>query len=142
MEIRLYDDAKDRPGIVELWKSVFAYSDGRNEPNFSLDKKLALNDGLLLVAVEGETIGGSVMGGYDGHRGWIYSLAVAPELRMKRVGSRLLEEMEELLGDRGCVKINLQVVAENGAVQEFYEKSGYKREERISMGKVVERNLP
>jgi ribosomal protein S18 acetylase RimI-like enzyme len=75
------------------------------------------------------------MAGYDGHRGWVYSMAVHPDWRGDGLGSQLLAAAEEALAARGCVKINLQVLPGNGNAQAFYEANGYVVEDRISMGK-------
>ncbi len=75
------------------------------------------------------------MAGYDGHRGWIYSLAVAETQQRRGVGSRLVQHAEQALGDLGCPKVNLQVRSSNSSVVEFYRSLGYDAEERISMGK-------
>lgn len=75
------------------------------------------------------------MAGYDGHRGWIYSLAVLPQNRLQGIGSRLVRHAEQQLQRLGCAKINLQIFQGNAAVVEFYRKLGYQTEPRISMGK-------
>jgi len=82
------------------------------------------------------------MAGYDGHRGWIYSLAVLPGKRKSRIGTRLLEHAEKELSACGCVKINLQINIDNASVKGFYLKNGYAVEERISMGKEIPENIP
>ena len=75
------------------------------------------------------------MGGYDGHRGWIYSLAVAEADRRGGLGTALMREIERKLKALGCLKINLQVLPSNLEVVEFYERLGFSVEERVSMGK-------
>lgn len=89
----------------------------------------------MLVALEGEFVVGSVMAGYEGHRGWISRIAVAKSHRGTGIGHDLLMEAERRLASLGCVKVNLQVVASNSATVTFYEKSGYEIEPRISMSK-------
>lgn len=74
------------------------------------------------------------MGGYDGHRGWIYSLAVKPEFRKSGTGTRLIQALLGELKQRGCLKVNLQVIGTNNEVVEFYRKNGFAIEDRISMG--------
>ncbi len=74
------------------------------------------------------------MGGYDGHRGWIYSLAIKPEYRKQGTGTRLVQAILEELKKRGCLKVNLQVLGSNHRVVEFYRKNGFAVEDRISMG--------
>ena len=92
---------------------------------------------LFFVALLDGKLVGTVMGGYDGHRGWVYSLAVTPELRRRGIGTALVRHVERALRERGCPKINLQVLASNAATVAFYEKLGYAVEERVSMGKVL-----
>ena len=75
------------------------------------------------------------MGGYDGHRGWVYSLAVEEARRHRGIGSALVDNIEEALKALGCLKVNLQVVGSNSSVVDFYEKLGFSVEDRISMGK-------
>ena len=75
------------------------------------------------------------MAGFDGHRGWVYYLAVDHDFRRQGIGSALMKKAEELLVKAGCPKLNLQIRADNAAVRAFYEKLGYQFEDRISMGK-------
>ena len=82
------------------------------------------------------------MAGYDGHRGWMYRLAVAPGHRGKGIAARLVHKAEATLAERGCVKVNLQVRGGNQEVVGFYRKMGYVVEDRISLGKVVPPAVP
>jgi ribosomal protein S18 acetylase RimI-like enzyme len=77
----------------------------------------------------------SVMAGYDGHRGWIYYLAVDPHSQRASCGRRLMDEVELRLKARGCAKINLMVRASNQSVTEFYAKLGYIQDDVIALGK-------
>ncbi len=77
------------------------------------------------------------MGGYDGHRGCVYSLAVDAQARRRGVGTALMRHVERELALRGCPKVNLQILASNSGTVEFYRKLGYAVEERISMGKLL-----
>jgi ribosomal protein S18 acetylase RimI-like enzyme len=136
IEIRVFKKA-DTKGVVNLWKECFNYySSPHNKPEKSISVKMKHKDGLFFVAVDakGEVVG-SVMAGFDGHRGWIYSMAVKQELRTKGLGSSLLKHAEKELKKRGAPKINLQVMPDNEGVIKFYEKNGYAVEPRISMGK-------
>ena len=138
--IATYNNEVHRDQVVQLWRSIFGYDTPHNAPALAIDRKLAIDDGLFFVAVNddavlGTVVVGTVMAGYDGHRGWIYSLAVAPNYRGHGLGSRLLARAEDQLARRGCLKINLQVLPGNGNAQAFYEANGYAVEERISMGK-------
>jgi hypothetical protein len=137
MQIRVFDEA-DEPAVVALWKEVFAYPEPRNDPAAIIRRKLAAQRNLFFVAVADGKVAGTVMGGYDGHRGWIYSLAVDPAHRRQKLGTALIRHVEKALAERGCPKINLQVLPSNAAAIGFYEKLGYHVEERISMGKVLD----
>ena len=88
----------------------------------------------MVAEADGRVVG-TVMGGYDGHRGWIYSLAVDDCERHRGIGSALVDNIERALKALGCLKVNLQVVSTNSGVVEFYEKLGFSVEDRISMGK-------
>ncbi|QGY39713.1 GNAT family acetyltransferase [Pseudodesulfovibrio cashew] len=134
MHILTYDDSTHRQAVIALWKNVFGYKSAHNAPALAIDKKIAVDD-LFFVAEDGGEVIGTVMAGYDGHRGWIYSLATAPDRRGHGIGSSLLAHAEERLAALGCIKVNLQIVAGNESVRSFYEANGFAVEDRISMGK-------
>ena len=140
--IATYNDAKHRSLVIALWKAVFGYEDARNRPGFVIDQKIAVNDGLFFVAMQKEQVIGTAMAGYDGHRGWIYSMAVHPKHRRQGIGSALLAHAEKRLSSLGCVKVNLQILKENHAVQQVYQANGYATENRISMGKQFDEKIP
>jgi len=137
MEIRTFHES-DTDAVVALWKDVFAASAPHNDPAQVIRHKLAVGDELFFVALLDGQLVGTVMCGYDGHRGWIYSLAVQREFRRRGVGTALIERAELKLVRAGCPKVNLQVVASNSAVVSLYRRLGYSVEDRISMGKVLD----
>lgn len=141
LEIKTFDNKEHRNEVIDIWTSIFGYKDPRNNPSLVIDNKLAVNDNLFFIAMENGKIVGTIMAGYDGHRGWIYSLAVIPEKRKSNVGTKLLKHTENELKKLGCVKINLQIYKNNEIVKEFYLKNGYDIEERISMGKEIPENI-
>lgn len=134
MTIRTYQES-DRSTVVALWNAVFPKPEPHNDPNASIERKMASDDGLFFVAEIDETVVGTVMAGYDGHRGWIYSLAVETRFRRQGIGSALLQQAEEELRRRGCPKINLQVIAGNDEAVEFYRRLGFVQEPRVDFGK-------
>lgn len=134
MEIRLYEDT-DEQAVIGLWNEVLPDSAPHNDPATAIRNKLAVERDLFFVAVVDGAVTGTVMGGYDGHRGWVYSVAVKPEHRRRGIGRALIERLEAALVDRGCMKVNLQVRTSNTQVIAFYQELGYAIEERISMGK-------
>lgn len=122
-------------GVDELWHEVFPDDPPWNRAALAIPAKLAVQPDLFLVAIGENQVIGTVMGGYDGHRGWIYALAVAPGERRKGIAAALMREIETRLHRAGCRKVNLQVRTSNTTVIAFYEGIGYDVEERISMGK-------
>jgi len=90
---------------------------------------------LFLVAVDGDVVLGSVMAGYDGHRGWVNYLAVDSEVRGRGIGRELMAQVERGLRVLGCPKVNLQVRATNAAAIGFYRRLGYLDDEVVSLGK-------
>ena len=75
-----------------------------------------------------------MLAGWDGHRGWIYSLGVRPDRQRSGIGAALLAHALDALRARGCPKVNLQILGSNLAVVGFYERQGWKVEDRVSMG--------
>ena len=133
--ITLFDTTKHKDPVILLWKEVFGYEADHNLPSLVIDKKREVDDGLFFVAQADEEVVGTVMAGYDGHRGWIYSMAVSPNYRKQRLGSQLLSFAEAKLSEKGCIKVNLQIMDGNEPVQQFYQATGYQTEKRINMGK-------
>ena len=84
---------------------------------------------------------GFVMGGYEGHRGWINYLAVKPSQQRKGYGQAIMQAVEDLLRQKGCPKINLQVRSSNSAVVQFYSALGYDDNHVIGLGKRLEQDL-
>ena len=141
IQITTYNNQTHRAQVISLWQKVFSYEAEHNEPNLVIDKKCVVDDGLFFVAVRDDVVVGTIMAGYDGHRGWIYAMAVAPELQKGGIGSALLEFAEKELALRGCLKVNLQIMEGNEGVQRFYETNGYLAEKRVSMGKLMDENV-
>jgi ribosomal protein S18 acetylase RimI-like enzyme len=138
--ITTFNNADHRTTVIALWRTVFGYESAHNDPAVVIDKKLAVNDGLFFVAIYNNTVIGTVMAGYDGHRGWLYSLAVHPDYARRGLGTQLVRNAEQALAALGCMKINLQILDTNHSVAAFYEQLGYAAEPRVSMGKVVNNN--
>jgi ribosomal protein S18 acetylase RimI-like enzyme len=137
-----FRNAAHRSQVVALWEAVFAYNTPHNKPALSIDKKIEVDDGLFFVAVADKTVVGTIMAGYDGHRGWIYSVAVSPSVRRQGIGSQLVAHAERALIGKGCVKINLQIMEGNERVTAFYESLGYQVEKRVNMAKRIVENIP
>jgi ribosomal protein S18 acetylase RimI-like enzyme len=133
VEIRAFELA-DTDAVVELWQTT-GLTRPWNNPHQDINRKLAVQPELFLVAVDERQIVGSVMAGYDGHRGWLYYLASSPARRGQGIARRLVEEAEDLLIGLGCPKVQLMVRAENGVAQGFYDSLGYESFEVWTTGK-------
>src|SRR5215472_8454775 len=96
MDIRPFHES-DQPDVIALWTEVFGYTAAYNRPEAVIRQKLAVQRELFLVARLDGRLAGTVLGGYDGHRGWVYSLAVRPELRRRGVGKALMRHVEREL---------------------------------------------
>ena len=125
----------DTPGVTSLWMQVFPDDPPWNAPGEIIRHKQEVQPDLFLVGVSESRIVATVMAGYDGNRGWIYHLAVAPDLRRNAFGRAMMAEAESRLRSLGCPKVNLQVRTSNAGVVRFYQALGYAIEERVSMGK-------
>ncbi len=132
MHIRKFK-RQDRDSVVDLWQKVFADDPPHNEPSKMLESKLAVDD-LVFVAEENGSIIGACMAGYDGHRGWLYAVAVSPRHRRSGAGSRLVTHSLQALQKLGCIKVNIQIRAANSEVTAFYRSLGFHNEERLSLG--------
>ena len=84
----------------------------------------------------------TAMVGYEGHRGWVNYLAVAPEQRRRGFARALMDEAERLLRQAGCPKINVQVRGSNDSALEFYRRLGYAVDDVVGLGKRLEHDEP
>ena len=132
--IRPYED-RDRDALVALWTAC-DLTRPWNPPDRDIALLRGSGHGEIFVAEREEGAGallGSVMVGHDGHRGWLYYLAVAPAARRRGLGRRLAARAEEWLTSRGVPKAMLLVRETNTAVTAFYERLGYAVEPRVLM---------
>lgn len=119
--------------LVGLLQVVFPDEPAHNAPEKMITQKLGVDD-LIFLSFDKQTITGSCMAGYDGHRGWLYAVAVHPDYRRNGVGQALVQHAVSELQQLGCDKVNLQIRPDNTAVAAFYQSLGFKVEERLSMG--------
>ena len=136
MKIRPFD-ISDQAAVIELWKACQLVVPW-NDPSKDIARKLKVDDDLFLVGeCDGEIIA-TVMGGYEGHRGWINYLAVSPKHRKQGYARKIVKHVEELIQARGCPKINLMIRATNSEAEAFYKSIGYVAETSIALGKRLE----
>jgi ribosomal protein S18 acetylase RimI-like enzyme len=139
MKLRTYDHARDLQAVLNLWSTAgqgiqLSPSDQPEE----IRKKVARDPDLFVVVEEEGRLVGAVLGGFDGRRGMVYHLAVAPHRRRLGIGRMLMEELEARLRAKGCLKYYLLVTRDNHQAHEFYTQLGWERMELFVMGKVLE----
>ncbi len=136
MEIREFQ-IEDEQAVIDLWTRCGLIRPW-NDPHKDIQRKLHVRPDLFLVGVSGGRIVAAVMAGYEGHRGWINYLAVAPDERRRGLARAIMAEAERRLRDAGCPKINLQIRRSNLEAVAFYEALGYAADDVVSMGKRLE----
>lgn len=134
VQIRQFRYPQDYPQVLDLWSSMErGVRVSRSDTPEEIQKKMARDPDLFLVAECEDGIVGSVLGGYDGRRGMVYHLAVDSVYRSQGVGSRLMDEVEARLRAKGCLKSYLLVVVDNQDVEAFYEKRGWQHMDTIHL---------
>ena len=133
MRVRVFE-AGDTSDVIELWSKCGLLRPW-NDPQLDILRKQSVGADLFLVCELDSQIIGVVMGGYDGHRGWMNYLAVDPDHRKSGYAKAIVSALERRLIAVGCPKINLQVRADNTSVIEFYKRMGYSIDAVSSMGK-------
>jgi ribosomal protein S18 acetylase RimI-like enzyme len=124
----------DEARVIALWQAA-GLTRPWNDP--AADFRLALGNSTstVLLACEGADLAGSVMVGFDGHRGWVYYLAIDLAWRGRGIGRALMNAAEEWLKARGCPKIQLMVRGDNLAAKAFYAAMGYEVQDVVTIGK-------
>lgn len=136
MDIRAFE-VKYKDEVIELWRECNLVVP-QNDPAKDIERKLKVDPDLFLVGVIDKQVVATVMGGYEGHRGWINYLAVKPSQQRKGYGQAIMQAVESLIKQKGCPKINLQVRATNEAVIKFYAAIGYGNDNVVGLGKRLE----
>ncbi|WP_093552850.1 GNAT family acetyltransferase [Pseudoduganella namucuonensis] len=133
MLVRPYEES-DQSRVIALWRDC-GLTRPWNDPSKDIARKLNVQRELFLVGVVEGRLVATAMAGFDGHRGWINYLAVAPDHRAQGHASALMSHIEALLVEAGCPKINLQVRSSNAEAIEFYRRIGYAQDDVVSYGK-------
>ncbi len=128
----------DYDAVYALWQNAGpGIGIGRSDTHAEIAKKLERDPDLFLLAVEGETIVGTVIGGYDGRRGIIYHLAVAANYRQRGIGHMLMTQVERRLIAKGCIRSYLLVAEGNEEVIEWYRDLGWDTMHLTVMAKTI-----
>ena len=139
--VRRYCDA-DQPAVEALWRAAFPDDPPWNTPKQVIQTKRTVQSEMFYVALADAAVIGTVLAGFDGVRGWIHKLAVAPDHRGQGVAQLLMTTAEQALARRGCPKVTLQVRSGNHGALKFYQSAGYAVEERVSLGKQLPSPTP
>jgi ribosomal protein S18 acetylase RimI-like enzyme len=140
MEIAEYRE-KYGGQVIELWFKCKLVVPSNN-PRRDIERKAEVDPDLFLVGIINGKVVATVMGGYEGHRGWINYLAVDPAHQRNGYAHLIMQEVEKRIRARGCPKINLQVRATNDGVIKFYQSLGYSDDNVIGLGKRLEEDEP
>ncbi|HVR51794.1 MAG TPA: GNAT family acetyltransferase [Pseudorhodoferax sp.] len=133
MHIRPYQES-DEAAVVALWHAC-GLTRPWNDPHQDIARKLRVQRELFLVGECEGALVATVMAGYEGHRGWVNYLAVAPEQRGRGHGAALMRHVEAQFLAQGCPKVSLLVRASNSAVLAFYRRLGYAADDAVPLGK-------
>ena len=124
----------DMQAVTALWGEV-GLTRPWNGPESDFRRARKGPSSAILGVKQNGALVGSVMVGHDGHRGWVYYLAVAPAWQRQGLGRELTSAAEEWLRDRGAVKIQLMVRNENASTRHFYERRGYQESDVVVLAK-------
>lgn len=124
----------DHERVIQIWQET-NLTRPWNDPAKDIARKLTVQPELFVIGLVGNEIVATAMAGYDGHRGWVNYLAVAPNRQGHGYAGQIMDYLEERLIELGCPKINLQVRSDNASALEFYDALGYKADQAVSLGK-------
>lgn len=130
---------EESDAAVALWRQC-DLTRPWNDPVADLARALTNPTSTVLVAQDGDDLVGTAMVGYDGHRGWVYYVAVSPHRRREGIGRLLMERCERWLGDRGVPKVQLMVRQGNTAAA-FYRSLGYADQQTVALGRFLDPEL-
>lgn len=124
--IRAFNYPRDYAAVRHLWETAGpGLHVGRSDTPAEIEKKLQHDPDLFLVAESEGQVVGAVMGGFDGRRGMVYHLGVTPQMQRNGIGQALMQAIEELLRQKGCLKAYLVTVRENEGAASFYMSCGW-----------------
>lgn len=128
--------AADKNNLISLWVSC-DLTRPHNDPVKDIELAIAGPSSVILIAENEGDVCGSIMVGHDGHRGWVYYMAVHPEHQRQGLGRQLISEAEAWLADKKIWKCMLMIRDTNTAVRDFYARLGYAEEPRTVMSRAV-----
>jgi len=134
--IRTFSFPDDYPGAHALWSNAGeGIHLGASDSPGEIEKKVRRDPDLFLLAEEDGEIVGTVLGGFDGRRGFVYHLAVEEGHRKRGIASLLMDELERRLRSLGCIRVHLLVVPDNAGAMQFYEARGWEKMDLFAYAK-------
>jgi ribosomal protein S18 acetylase RimI-like enzyme len=127
----------DRDATIALWIAA-GLTRPWNDPGADFDLAMTNPTSTVLLARMGDALAGSVMVGFDGHRGWVYYLATDPDHLKQGIARDLMTAAEAWLISLGCPRIRLMVRTDNTAANGFYEAIGYDRQDVVTLGRALD----
>jgi ribosomal protein S18 acetylase RimI-like enzyme len=131
----------DIAAVIALWQRC-GLSRPWNDPADDIARARNGANAAVLAGRDGGALVASVLVGHDGHRGWVYYVAVDPDCRHKGYGRIIMAAAEDWLRERGIEKLQLMVRPDNSQVQAFYQSLGYLEQERIVYAKWLDGREP
>ncbi len=132
---------EDQLDVITLWQECGLIVPWNN-PETDIAAKHLDSPELFFVGELQDALIASCMAGYDGHRGWIYFLAVKPDCRHRAIASKILAHAESTLAALGCRKVELMIRNANKGIITFYEKNDYKPEPVMVLSKRLFEDVP
>jgi len=133
--------AQDERAVVALWRECGLVRPW-NDPVKDIARKLTVQPELFLVGTLDGRVVATIMAGFEGHRGWINYLAVAPACQRRGYATALMERAEQGLLQAGCPKVSLQVRRGNDAAGRFYDSLGFVTDDVVCYGKRLISDMP
>jgi ribosomal protein S18 acetylase RimI-like enzyme len=131
----------DVAAVIALWQRC-GLTRPWNDPAADIALARQGSNAAVLLGRDGDAVVASVLVGHDGHRGWVYYVAVDPQHRKKGLGRAIMAAAEEWLRARGILKLQLMVRPDNIQVQAFYETLDYDEQERVVYAKWLDGRDP
>ena len=131
----------DVADVIALWQRC-GLTRPWNDPASDIALARKGENAAMLAGRDDSGIVASVLVGHDGHRGWVYYVAVDPDCRHKGYGRVIMDAAEQWLRLRGIEKLQLVVRPDNSQVQAFYRSLGYLEQERIIYAKWLDGREP
>jgi ribosomal protein S18 acetylase RimI-like enzyme len=134
------DDA-DVADVAALWPTC-GLTRPWNDPTADIALARRGSNAAVLIGRDGGSLAATVLVGHDGHRGWVYYLAVDPDHRQKGYGRVMMDAAERWLRECGIEKLQLMVRPDNKSVKSFYQSLGYSEQERVIYAKWLDGREP